>query len=99
MAPPRITRIVEGHLMPFRDTSGSRKKRSGFVENEQLLRKEFGQDISTGNFKMSAIKSKNSWSKRELDWFNAERRFVFACYNEHERQYWLDNLTQLVNKS
>lgn len=26
MKAPKITRIVEGHLMPFRDTSGSRKK-------------------------------------------------------------------------
>ena len=29
----KVTRVVEGHLMPFRDTSSNRK-REGFVENE-----------------------------------------------------------------
>jgi len=99
MQTPKITRIVEGHLMPFRDTSGSRKKRTGFIENEVLLKKEFGEDINTKNFRMTMIRPKSSWSKREVDWFNAERRFVFACYNEKERKYWIQNIKALIEEN
>ena len=32
------------------------------------------------------------WKNREKDWYNAERRFIFATKTEQQRQRWLDEI-------
>ena len=34
-----------------------------------------------------------TWHNREKDWYNAERRFIFAAPNERQRSKWLDMIT------
>jgi len=38
---------------------------------------------------MNHISTTQSWSRRELDWFNAERRFIFGCRSSDELDYWM----------
>ena len=59
---PKVTRVVEGHLMPIRDTSmgPDNKGREGFIEHELLMRKEIGEDFWSPDFRLTAINRK-SW--------------------------------------
>ena len=54
----------------------------------EIYDKEFGQDDQGG-------KESQTWRNREIDWYNAERRFVFACPNKAEGTRWK---TQINNK-
>jgi hypothetical protein len=50
-----------------------------------LIQKNFGEDIEVSDaFNKTHIKPSNAWTKREVDWFNAERRFIFGCDNEKD---------------
>ena len=31
-----------------------------------------------------------TWANREKDWYNAERRFIFACSTRKERDKWIE---------
>jgi len=44
-----------------------------------LINKEFGADLPEN--RLNHISTSQSWSKWELDWFNAERRFIFGCWS------------------
>ena len=48
-----------------------------------ILAKEFGEEDNNGQDSMT-------WHNREKDWYNAERRFIFAVPNERQRSKWLD---------
>ena len=48
--------------------------------------KEFGQDG----------KGSQTWRNREIDWFNAERRFVFACPTKAECVRWKTQINSKV---
>ena len=39
------------------------------------MKKEFGKDDKNGKESMT-------WKNRERDWYNTERRFIFACKNK-----------------
>lgn len=91
---PKITRVVEGHLMPIRDTSRHRLE-TNFLEHASLMEKKFGEDMHDSDFNLEHIRPTNSWSKREIDWFNAERRFIFACSSDQERSFWIKNIKKL----
>ena len=48
-----------------------------------ILAKEFGQEDNNGQDSMT-------WQNREKDWYNAERRFIFAAPNLRQRDKWID---------
>ena len=33
-----------------------------------------------------------TWKNRQSDWYNAERRFIFACKTEKERNKWVEKI-------
>ena len=51
-----------------------------------IVRKEFGQNDNNGRDSMQ-------WHNREKDWYNAERRFIFAAPNKSMRSKWINLIT------
>ena len=47
--------------------------------------KEFGENDNDG-------KDAATWKNRQTDWYNAERRFVFACKTTKERDKWVEKI-------
>lgn len=47
--------------------------------------KEFGADDNDGQ-------DAATWKNRQKDWYNAERRFVFACKTQKERDKWVEKI-------
>lgn len=68
----KVTRIVQGHLSTIRD-SNKGQTRTSYLEDQSITKKEFGHTASKQN-KGNA----NSWSNRQIDWYNSERRMIFA---------------------
>ena len=48
-----------------------------------ILAKEFGQEDNNGQDSMT-------WHNREKDWYNAERRFIFATKTTKRRDKWIE---------
>jgi hypothetical protein len=48
-----------------------------------ITRKEFGQDDGDGRDSMTI-------TNRQIDWYNAERRFIFACLTAKEKNKWME---------
>ena len=60
-----------------------RDKRKGailehHVRDQNITTKEFGEEDNNG-------KDSVMWKNREKDWYNAERRFVFAAIDSKKR--------------
>ena len=68
--------------MAVRDnTKGQFKDHKLF--NNAITDKEFGADDKGG-------KEAATWKNRVKDWYNAERRFIFATKTEKDRKRWID---------
>ena len=74
--------------MAIRDT---RKKTEGtaghtllqpLLNNAAVMCKDFGKQDKNGRESMT-------WKNREIDWYNTERRFIFACRSKNERRSWI----------
>ena len=57
-----------------------------------ITKKEFGQNDGGGKDSMTV-------SNRQIDWYNAERRFIYACPTEGEKNKWMDLLNTNYIKS
>ena len=53
---------------------------------KEITQKEFGAIEKGGH--------PNTWTNRERDWYNAERRFVFAARTAKERNWWVNNMLE-----
>ena len=73
----QITQVICGHAMPIREVvtqhHGGVLVAIGPMQASQavLVAKEFGEGDRGGM-------DSQQWKNREQDWFNAERRFIFA---------------------
>lgn len=47
-----------------------------------ITKKEFGKDDNKG-------REACTWRNREKDWYNAERRFIFAAVSREARDKWI----------
>ena len=54
------------------------------------MEKEFGEAQGRRE------KQTYTWSNRQNEWYNAERRFIYACRNEPERRQWLKQIRKAV---
>ena len=82
--PAKRTKVITGHAMVVRDdTKGQHKDHK--LYNTKITDKEFGADDKDGR---EAVQ----WKNRVKDWYNAERRFIFATKTEEQRQRWLDEI-------
>lgn len=50
-----------------------------------ILNKEFGDGVMTYH----GLQSAYTWTNRQNEWYNAERRFIFSCKSEKERKKWM----------
>ena len=59
-----------------------------------ITKKEFGQNDKNGQASMT-------WKNREIDWYNAERRFIFAAPGPKMKAKWIKIIrkTKSVNTS
>lgn len=57
------------------------------------MKKDFGKDDNDG-------KEAQTWQNREKDWYNAERRFIFASETDKMKNKWIEKiLTDQIKKS
>lgn len=75
----KVNRIVQGHLMSVRDSNIGRQKHS-YIEDQAIIKKRFGRKKRQG---MKYITNHASgWTNRAMDWYNSERRIIFATNSE-----------------
>ena len=84
MSPIRKTKVVTGHAMAIRDNNKGGKLRHK-LEDKHITKKEFGADDNDGQ-------EAQTWKNREKDWYNAERRFIFATNDKQKTQVWIKKL-------
>ena len=57
------------------------------IFSQEITHKEFGADDNEGHDAML-------WKNRERDWYNAERRFIFATKTLKKRNKWIKEITK-----
>ena len=80
----RKTKVIAGHAMAVRDNRRGTYKDHKLYSGE-IVSKEFGADDNEGHDAML-------WKNRERDWYNAERRFIFATKNPKRRNKWIEEV-------
>ena len=58
--------------------------KQAYLEDQTILNKEFGMA------KDKEVNRCSAWSTRVFDWYNSERRIIFACTSEKERSKWIN---------
>jgi len=71
--------------MPIRDINEGGQK-NGYVEDQEILEREFGEKQESP---MKNLNHYKVWSVRSGDWYNSERRMIFATRSRKERNRWL----------
>jgi hypothetical protein len=56
------------------------------------MKKEFGKDDNNGKESMT-------WKNRERDWYNTERRFIFACKTQKQADRWINTFNKQAVKN
>ena len=69
--------------MAIRDTNRGGKSKHHLENYKEITKKEFGKNDNNG-------KDAQTWANREKDWYNAERRFIFASDSKPISQRWMD---------
>ncbi|CDW87864.1 UNKNOWN [Stylonychia lemnae] len=82
----KVNRIVKGHLMAIRDYNLGDQKKT-YLEDFSMLEKNFGD--RKRNINIDFITNASSWTNRAIDWYNSERRLVFATTSEEQREAWM----------
>ncbi len=89
--------------MPIRDLNKGIKKKS-YLEDQRnfkylivtgIITKKFGRPAT--NFR-TAETNKNTWTTRANDWYNGERRIIFATKTDAECQKWMKYFKHLTFK-
>lgn len=83
--PKHTTRIIGGHGMAIRDLKKGRKSHK--LCDDHITGKDFGKDDNDGHDAMQ-------WKNREKDWYNAERRFIFATQKKGQRKDFLEKFNK-----
>ena len=80
-------KVDSSHLMAvYCSTKG------GLKASDTITSKDFGKGDNNG-------KDAATWKNREKDWYNAERRFIFATKTKKERDVWLKNINTFKCKA
>ena len=86
-SPDKKTKVLESHAMAIRDKNKGGKLRHK-LEDKRITKKEFGADDNQG-------KESQTWKNRETDWYNAERRFIFAADTKRKRNHWIEQFIKV----
>ena len=81
----RVNRIVQGHLMPVRDANLGEQKQA-YLEDQGIIEKDFGVKRDSLRFIKTNV---SAWTSRSQDWYNSERRIIFATTSEAQRDQWI----------
>lgn len=57
-----------------------------------ITSKEFGKGDGDGKQSMTT-------TNRQIDWYNAERRFIFACLTAKEKNRWMEEINSNIFKT
>ena len=76
------TKIVPGHAMAIRDDRRGKQKDHKLYDGK-ITHKEFGEDDNEGH-------DAAQWKNRAKDWYNAERRFIFATKGPKTLNKWCE---------
>lgn len=57
-----------------------------------ITSKEFGKDDGDGKWSMTT-------TNRQIDWYNAERRFIFACLTAKQKNRWMEEINSNIFKT
>ena len=72
--------------MTVRDTNlGTQKER--YLEDQTIVNKEFG--VKREENHKYIMTNMGSWTNRTVDWYNSERRIIFATTSEAARDKWM----------
>jgi len=69
--------------MAIRDFSKGRQGKQAKLYDRSITQKEFGQEDNNGKDSMK-------WHNRQKDWYNAERRFIFAAPSQQLKSKWIN---------
>lgn len=73
--------------MPVRDMNLGEQKQV-YLEDHGILEKKFG--VKRKNNGQKFIKNNvSAWTNRTYDWYNSERRIIFATTSEEQRDNWI----------
>lgn len=84
--------MIQGHLMPIRDMDCGYEREHYLEDPEDVLDRDFG----VPQVNIHGDKQIYTWSNREREWYNAERRFIFACKSHEQRQLWINRIQSAV---
>ena len=60
-------------------------RKDHYLEDQKIIEKEFGKAEPAVN----GVQCTYTWTNRQNEWYNAERRFIFSCKSEQERTKWM----------
>jgi hypothetical protein len=72
--------------MAVRDIDEGNQKVS-YLEDQALIQKDFGE--KPRDMHINTVGNVSSWTTRAVDWYNSERRIIFAAKSEEERDNWI----------
>ena len=84
--PRKKTKVIAGHAMSIRDNRIG-PSQDHYLYSTDITEKDFGANDNEGHD--SAL-----WKNREMDWYNAERRFIFATKTQAK----CEKLIKLISK-
>lgn len=87
----RQNRIVQGHLIAVRDTDVGMQKHA-YLEDQSIINRNFGE--KRPDMVMNSLNKVAAWTTRACDWYNSERRIIFACKSEKQRKKWIKYFKQ-----
>ena len=90
---PKTNRVVQGHLMTVRDTKLG-KSLDHYLEDKSILSKKFGKGIA--GRRLTDVRGA-SWSSRQQDLYNGERRFIFAVESDNIGLEWIKKINEAVS--
>lgn len=82
----RTNRVVLGHGVAVRDSSRGRPM-PHFLEDGSILQKNFNQAVLKGQ---KVIAPSQSWTSKQQDFFNGERRFIFKVPDLLKAHRWIN---------
>jgi len=65
-----------------------------FIQDGAILQKEFGRAITDKRNKV--VREASTWTSKQLDLFNGERRFIFGVKSLEVAQKWINTINRAI---
>ncbi len=87
-------------MIAIRDSNLSKNNDHLILEDKRITQKEFGRKLVSQS--KVAKDNTTSWTNRALDWYNSERRLIFAVdplsstFREIDKQFFMGEITSKI---